>query len=54
MNRDMKKKFLTIAIIIGFFMPYISLAGYAETPYQGHVEETDVRPKNLIKNKQYN
>ncbi len=42
----MKKKFLTIAIIIGFFMPYISLAGYAETPYQGHVEETDVRPKN--------
>ncbi len=38
----MKKKLLTIFILTGLCLPYSSLA-YADTPYQGHIEETDVR-----------
>ena len=38
----MKKKLLTIFILTGLCLPYSSLA-YADTPYQGPIEETDVR-----------
>lgn len=41
----MKKKILTLLILIGFIAPNVELAAIAE-PYQGHVEETDLRKKD--------
>ncbi len=41
----MKKKLLTFFILTGLCLPNTSMIVYADTPYQGHIEETDVRNK---------
>ena len=38
----MKKKLLTLIILFSMVMPNTALIASAQTPYQGHIEETDV------------
>ena len=45
----MKKKFLTILLITGFFCSNTSLLVYADTPFQGHIEETIRKEQNKDK-----
>ncbi len=45
----MKKKFLTILLITGFFWSNTSLLAYADTPFQGHIEETIKKEQNKDK-----
>lgn len=45
----MKKKFLTILLITGFFWSNTSLLVYADTPFQGHIEETIRKEQNKDK-----
>lgn len=45
----MKKNFLITLIITGFFWSNISLLAYADTPFQGHIEETIKKEQNKDK-----
>ncbi len=42
----MKKKLLTLFIILGLSAPNIALTSFASAPYQGHIEETDIKNNN--------
>ncbi len=42
---DMKKKLLIFIILTGLCLSNTSMLALADTPYQGHIEETDVRNK---------
>ncbi|MGM9993191.1 MAG: hypothetical protein ACI37R_00495 [Candidatus Avigastranaerophilus sp.] len=42
----MKKKLLTLFIILGLSAPNIALTSFASIPYQGHIEETDIKNNN--------
>lgn len=41
----MKKKLLTLFILVGLCIPNVELAAIASSPFKGHIEETDI--KNL-------
>ena len=38
----MKKKIITAIIISCMLFPNTVMVAYADTPYQGHIEETDI------------
>ena len=42
----MKKKILSILILSMFCLSNAELITFADTPYQGHIEETNIAPKN--------
>lgn len=42
----MKKKILSILILSIFCFSNAELIAFADTPYQGHIEETNIAPKN--------
>ena len=42
----MKKKILSILILSIFCLSNAELIAFADTPYQGHIEETNIAPKN--------
>ena len=42
----MKKKLLSILILTGFCFSNVGITTFADTPYQGHIEETNIAPKN--------
>ena len=41
----MKKKLIVLLILLGFGVSDASLLAYANTPFQGHIEETNINPQ---------
>ena len=41
----MKKKIIVLLILLGFGVSDSSLLAYANAPFQGHVEETNINPR---------
>lgn len=42
----MKKKLISILILTGLCFSNVGMVAFADTPYQGHIEETNIAPKN--------